>query len=48
MVSTEMKKILVIRNDKIGDFMLAWPICDAEVIDASSSYLLLYLNILCN
>lgn len=25
MVSTEMKKILVIRNDKIGDFMLAWP-----------------------
>ena len=20
-----MKKILVIRNDKIGDFMLAWP-----------------------
>lgn len=25
MVGTEMKKILVIRNDKIGDFMLAWP-----------------------
>lgn len=25
MVCTEMKKILVIRNDKIGDFMLAWP-----------------------
>ena len=20
-----MKKILVVRNDKIGDFMLAWP-----------------------
>ena len=33
-----MKKILVVRNDKIGDFMLAWPqFRDAESFDAGLS-----------